>query len=361
MAVSKPQRSPTLDTSHPLASDLTIAVLQVAEEELGGASDGDAINYGPTSGTMSATAEINGGGATNFTRITDPTYGLVLQSTGDEVIAFGTVNDNVIGTEDFTIISRVRAQSASAQFAALCGKGDVGAGEFMHNVLYDLSTERARIFSGGVLVEDTTTGTDNFWYDICATRRNGEISVYTRLASGSSFSSNSAADATNISDTAHFFSLFGADYDGTIDTGRTFVGEIDYFYVAIGTGLSQSQAVEVWNDPYSLYQQEGEVLHPAPPDIRIKEWTDLGNDEQGEAFTPPVGYVLRSIQFSGTYSSGTLAFQGSNESSPTNWATLASDTALGVLTPSGQAFAFRPAVVGGSGTTVTVTAYFEHG
>lgn len=88
-------------------------------------------------------------------------------------------------------------------------------------------------------------------------------------------------------------------------------------------------------------------------------WEGLVNDSVGVEYTCPVGYRPFSVQFTGTYGSGSLQVQGSNETTPTNWAALASGTALGALIPSGQALFFRPAVVGGSGTTVNVTAYFE--
>lgn len=93
----------------------------------------------------------------------------------------------------------------------------------------------------------------------------------------------------------------------------------------------------------------------------VVSWAALNNSDDGTPFQPPVGYDLKSVQYIGTLGTGSpaLKIQGSNEATITTYAELATSTALGALVPSAQMRSFRPAVVGGSGTTVTAIALFQ--
>lgn len=92
----------------------------------------------------------------------------------------------------------------------------------------------------------------------------------------------------------------------------------------------------------------------------VVTWTDLTNSDDGAPYSPPVGYDLASVQYIGTIgTSPALKTQGSNEDTITAYAELATGAALGVQAPSAQMKHFRPAVVGGSGTTVTAIALFH--
>lgn len=92
----------------------------------------------------------------------------------------------------------------------------------------------------------------------------------------------------------------------------------------------------------------------------IITWADLGNGDDGTPYQPLDGYDLESIQYTGTIGTNpALKIQGSNQETPTVYGELATSSAIGVLVPSGQTRHFRPAVVGGSGTTVTAIAYFQ--
>lgn len=91
----------------------------------------------------------------------------------------------------------------------------------------------------------------------------------------------------------------------------------------------------------------------------VVTWASITNGDDGALFQPPNGYTLESIQYIGTIGTNpALKIQGSNDAG-TTWAELATAAALGALVPSGQTLAFRPAVVGGSGTTVTAIAFFR--
>ncbi len=91
-------------------------------------------------------------------------------------------------------------------------------------------------------------------------------------------------------------------------------------------------------------------------------WADLTNDDDGSPYEPPVGYRLASMQFTGTLGTGpTLTIQGSNEATATNYGSLGTATALGVISPTGYTRHYRPLVDGGSGTTVTAVATFIEG
>jgi len=86
-------------------------------------------------------------------------------------------------------------------------------------------------------------------------------------------------------------------------------------------------------------------------------WTGITNDDDGSPFEPPVGYDLDSMQTIGTIgTTPVLALQGSNDG--TNWGLLDTQVQLGFLIPSAQAVTFRPAIVGGTGSTVTFIASF---
>lgn len=89
----------------------------------------------------------------------------------------------------------------------------------------------------------------------------------------------------------------------------------------------------------------------------VVTWETLGNADDGSPFEPPPGYTLESMQFIGTLGGATLIVQGSNDGQ-TTYATLKSETGLGLAIPVGQALAFRPATTGGTGTDVDVIAYF---
>lgn len=96
------------------------------------------------------------------------------------------------------------------------------------------------------------------------------------------------------------------------------------------------------------------------PGRTVVTWTDLTNGDDGVQYKPLEGYDLESIQYIGTIgTSPALKIQGCNQTTPVTFGELATATALGILIPSGQTLFFRPAVVGGSGTTVTAIALFQ--
>lgn len=89
-------------------------------------------------------------------------------------------------------------------------------------------------------------------------------------------------------------------------------------------------------------------------------WAGVTNGDDGAPYNPPVGYDLDSIQYIGTIGTNpALKIQGSNEDTITTYGELATASALGFLVPSAQAQHYRPAVVGGSGTTVSAIATFR--
>ena len=92
----------------------------------------------------------------------------------------------------------------------------------------------------------------------------------------------------------------------------------------------------------------------------VVTWAGITNGDDGAPFEPPVGYKLENIQYIGTIGSGpALKIQGSNEATITTYAELATASALGALVPTAQMRHFRPAAVGGSGTTVSAIALFR--
>ncbi len=91
--------------------------------------------------------------------------------------------------------------------------------------------------------------------------------------------------------------------------------------------------------------------------VRVS-WVGLGNADDGVPFEPPAGYVLDSMQFTGTLGGATLLIEGSNDDQ-TTFNTLKSETGLGFAIPESQALAFRAATSGGTGTVVNAYALFQ--
>lgn len=90
-------------------------------------------------------------------------------------------------------------------------------------------------------------------------------------------------------------------------------------------------------------------------DAHVIEWTGLLNGDTGESIQMP-GSSDRSIQFSGTFSGGTIILQGSNDG--TNWETLTdlqgnaiSKTASGIEMVVEVTRYIRPNVTAGDGST----------
>lgn len=88
----------------------------------------------------------------------------------------------------------------------------------------------------------------------------------------------------------------------------------------------------------------------------VVTWETLGNADDGTPYEAPSGYILESMQFTGTLGGATLIIQGSNDES--TYATVKSETALGFAFPAGQVLSVRPATSGGTGTDVDAKAYF---
>lgn len=361
MAVGKPQGLQKPNRAHWFGKHIYIAVVQAAQAPLGPVTDGSEIRYGGTLEDYRGTIRAEDPGDAGYSQEVDSTYGLVLdKATSAPVggIAFGELDNGLaLGTGDFTIIGRVM-QTGGPDFNALMGKGDAAADQWMLNVAVSVSgTRRICRWYGGstaIAVTPTEVAVNDVWYDICATRIAGTTYVYGRTADGGTIRTDSGADANNYDGADHFLFLFGADYaGGEFDSSRDFQGKIDYLYYALGRGLEQPEVEAIWDDPFAVYTEPsvgGNSLE--------KEWI-ISNDESGEAFVAPFGYHLESVQFSGTYGSGTLLLEGSNETTPTTWAELVSEAALGIYTPAGQMHNYRPRVAGGTGSTITVTAYFE--
>jgi hypothetical protein len=107
---------------------------------------------------------------------------------------------------------------------------------------------------------------------------------------------------------------------------------------------------------------EGTLSAANSTEIRTSTWT-LSAGETGDAVAMP-GHADRSVQVFGTFGGATVIFEGSNEASPTTYATLndpfgtaLSKTLAGLFGIAEMVRYFRPRVSGGSGTSVTVILF----
>lgn len=101
------------------------------------------------------------------------------------------------------------------------------------------------------------------------------------------------------------------------------------------------------------------VAHPGGQTLRAN-WVLTQADSAGVAWPAP-GAPDKTVQVSGTFDSGTVVIQGSNEDTPTNWATLHSPdgtdlsfTAAGIEAILENPLWIRPAVTG-EGATASIT------
>jgi hypothetical protein len=111
----------------------------------------------------------------------------------------------------------------------------------------------------------------------------------------------------------------------------------------------------------AVYEMEAA---PFEDRVRIFTWTLTSADNEGEPIPPDfAGYSDRSVQVAGSLGGGALMWQGSNQKTPTDWATLnqATGTAAQWNTPGIKQILegvvrAKPVLVGGSGGSCTVIA-----
>jgi hypothetical protein len=100
-------------------------------------------------------------------------------------------------------------------------------------------------------------------------------------------------------------------------------------------------------------------------DARIVSWSLLTNTNADGAAIEMPGSSDRSVHVLGTFGDATITFQGSNETVPTNWATLAAagdatEDMVFTVADIKQLLEItrwvRPLLTGGAGSSVTVLA-----
>jgi hypothetical protein len=99
-------------------------------------------------------------------------------------------------------------------------------------------------------------------------------------------------------------------------------------------------------------------IEPSGDHAHVALWEGLGTGESGDAVEMP-GSADRSAQIAGTFGSGTITIEGSNDG--TNWYTLDDPQGVAISTTSAGIFAvsqltryIRPTLTGGSGGDVDV-------
>lgn len=91
----------------------------------------------------------------------------------------------------------------------------------------------------------------------------------------------------------------------------------------------------------------------------LVNWENIPEASDGDPYSPPAGYELKSLQVTGTFGGTSVTIQGTNEETPSVWVTDSSAaTSAAVLVPTAQMLHFRPKTTGGTGSAIDINALF---
>lgn len=161
-----------------------------------------------------------------------------------------------LGNGDFAIYVQFELVALSSATAALVGKGDVGAGQWMMGT-YQTDGDNWRLYAlgGGINASDANPGLSTGKVQVFGGWRTGATAdIYFDYGQASDVTDTSASG--DINDAAHHLTLFSCDFDGTTyDNARVFAAEVTHLVILKGIGgVDVLRALE--SEPYAIYKPQ---------------------------------------------------------------------------------------------------------